>query len=136
PRTERANPPLVLFRCRSDPHRGIRAERLPTRPTCPSLRALLERIPEAHHHHVNVAEGLADARRGLERLAEQRRTGRGVHRGEVVREPPLTVRGWIGQNPVLDDRLPDAPVVIQQIPEVGDVETDLPGMPMPRDAVE
>ena len=65
----------------------------------------------------------------------------------MIESPPLeSARGGtrrvpgrrrrVGQDLVLTDSLADAPVVVQQVAEVGDVEPDLAGVPRAADVVE
>src|SRR5947208_13553477 len=83
---------------------------------------LLEGVPEAEHHHVDVRPCRRKNRRRLERRRDEVPAGR----LQVVGEAALSVRGRAGQDLTVHQTLTDAPVVVQQVAEVGDVQSNLP----------
>src|SRR6266852_6220201 len=88
---------------------------------------LLERVAEAEHHHVDVRPCLRKSRRRLER----RRDEVPAERLQVIGEAALSVRGRGGQDLAVHQTLADAPLVVQQVTEVGDVQTNLPRVTAP-----
>ena len=91
------------------------------------VRRLLERVAEAEHHDVDVrrlARNRRDVRRGLERVRNQV----AAQSLQVVREPAVGIDGRARQDLGVDDTPADAPVGVQQVAEVRDVQTDLAGM--------
>ena len=91
------------------------------------MRALVERVAEAEHELVDVAQ----IRVRLERIRDQLI----VHECQPIGRSTRRVYGGIRQNlgAVRRSRrkheaLADTPVVVQQVAEVRDVEADLPGV--------
>src|SRR5947208_2213488 len=93
---------------------------------------LLEGVPEAEHHHVDVRPCRRKNRRRLERRRDEVPAGR----LQVIGEAALSVRSRAGQDLTVYQTLADAEVVVQQVTEVGDVQTNLPRVTPPGDAVE
>src|ERR1043166_2241267 len=96
------------------------AETAPSAPTVRNERLFkrsIELIPEAQHHHVHVR----DAGVGLPRRREQLAVG-GL---QVVREAALRVQARAREDLIVDETLRHTPVVVEQVAEVRDVETDL-----------
>src|SRR6266571_8536087 len=98
------------------------------RPYRPSAAALVEHIPKAEHQSVDVV----DAGRGLQRRCQQV----AVQGLKEVSERAVRVHGRTGQDLSVDDSPSSPPVVIQHVPEVGDVEPELSRVLDAADAVE
>ena len=88
----------------------------------------LELIPEAEHHAVDVAE----PGRGLERLGHQLV----VDGAQAVPQATGRVGRRRRQRLGVDQALPDAPVAVQQVAEVGDVDAELERVPPAGDVLE
>src|SRR5438093_13063109 len=88
----------------------------------PIHQLLLECVPEAEHHHVDVRPCRRKSRRRLKRRCDEVPAGR----LQVIGEAALSVRGRAGQDLTVYQTLADAPAVVQQVTEVGDLQSNLP----------